>query len=439
MDEQNYEVLQAPLPSDVMFSHQIVKHAIPTNMLDPDAVKVVRRLSRFGYDAYLVGGCIRDILFGRQPKDFDVATSALPIEVRRLFRNCRLIGRRFRLAHLLFKQGKIIEVATFRRSATEEDDISGRHAEENLFGGPADDAIRRDFTINALMYDVVKKEIHDYVGGLGDIEMRVLKTIGDPFRRFSEDPVRIIRAAKFSVRLDLTIAPEVREAMNRHAPLIVNCSTARLVEEVFKLLRSGSSAKCFELLHETGVLSMLMPELARRTAETENPKAAWQVLEQMDTKILEGQHVAEATMLTALIHPFCCRLLVANGDVAPKLEEALEKLFHPMKFTKRHMNQVRQILMAQRRLTAGPVSRRARKLLDREYSADALDLMELTSQSEKDRELLAAWLKAFANRKRSQSQQSNSHPERNKKREKPGRPPPGRHRPRQKKEPAQNK
>ncbi len=403
-------------------------------MLDPDAVKVVRRLSRFGYDAFLVGGCVRDILFERQPKDFDVATSALPAEVRRLFRNCRIIGRRFRLAHLLFKKGKIIEVATFRRSATEEDDISDRHAAENLFGGPADDAIRRDFTMNALMYDVGRREIHDYVGGLGDIEARALRTIGDPERRFPEDPVRIIRAVKFAVRLDLTIDPAVLAVMKRHAPLVADCAPARLAEELFKLLRSGTSAKCFDLLCEVGVLAELMPGLASRVTELSEREVAWCMLARVDEKIQEDNHVSEAAMIAALIWPFTHHLLDEPGDLAARFEEMLSALLDPMRFTKRHLSQVRQIFLAQRRLALGVGSRRSRKILDREFAADALDLLELTSSSEEDKERLAEWLKAFAARKRTyRPRRSRRRTEPQPGADDPDRPPRKRRRPRRRK------
>ncbi len=400
IDNKETEALfTAPPPPDVLFSHRIVQHRIPSSMLDPDAVKVVRRLSRFGYEAYLVGGCVRDILFSHQPKDFDVVTSALPSEVRRLFRNCRLIGRRFRLAHLLFKHGKVIEVATFRRSPTKEDDISDPHAAENLFGGPADDAIRRDFTTNALMYDVLKKEIHDYVGGISDIESHMLRTIGDPNRRFVEDPVRIIRAVKFSLRLNLQFDPEFFEAMKQHACLISECAPARLMEEIFKLLRSGVSAQCFNLLYYIGILSKMMPELNRMLTDFEDPNTSWHILENMDTRLMEGHHVSESTMLAALIYPFCRHMLDEGGDLSQRFSEKLASLFHPMKLTKRHSAHLRQIFLAQRRLIKGPNTKRARRILERDYAAHALDLMELVAESDQEKEILNEWLKIFATRK----------------------------------------
>jgi poly(A) polymerase len=228
-----HEGTDAPpsIPAPEVYQDQIVAERI-----DPDAVKVLKRLARHGHTAYLVGGGVRDLLLGRAPKDFDIATSARPSEMRRLFRNCRIIGRRFRLAHILFAGGKIIEVATFRRDprdsrdeAEEVEDVDpeGRvqnlrpHGDDadllirqdNTFGDPHEDAIRRDFTINGLFYDLERDEVIDYVGGVTDLRAGVVRTIGAPDVRFREDPIRILRAIKFSARLDLGIAPEVYDAM----------------------------------------------------------------------------------------------------------------------------------------------------------------------------------------------------------------------------------
>ena len=387
----------APPPADVSCTHHTLKHTIPDEALDPDAVKVVRRLSRFGYDAFLVGGCVRDILFGKHPKDFDVVTSALPSEIRRIFRNCRLIGKRFRLAHLLFKNGKIIEVATFRRSATSEDDITTRHAAENLFGGPADDAVRRDFTINALMYDVGKRQIHDYVGGLADIEARALSTIGDPDRRFTEDPVRIIRAVKFSKRLNLSISPQLMDSMKRNAHLVRDCAPARLVEELFKVLRTGEAAASMRLLSDVGVMKHLMPLLSEEAFRAKDRNANWRFLKGLDSKIRRGSLVSEATMLAALIYPFSISLLDESkgGDLAAMMHERVSTLLSPMRFPKKHVAYVRQILVAQRGLRGGPSTKRARRILERDYASHALDLMIISAGDSATKRLHAEWLDLF--------------------------------------------
>src|SRR5215471_4549243 len=192
--------------------------------IDPDADRVVRRLSRAGHKAYLVGGCVRDLLLGRRPKDFDVATSATPNEIKAQFRNCRIIGRRFRLAHVFFGE-KIIETSTFRANPREDDDDNGELLirRDNVFGTELEDARRRDFTINGLFYDVEREEVIDHVGGLADLDARLIRTIGDPGIRFQEDPVRMLRAIKFAARLDLELEPATYRALLRHRNEIRKC------------------------------------------------------------------------------------------------------------------------------------------------------------------------------------------------------------------------
>src|SRR6184192_1197996 len=200
---------------------------IPDDRLDPDAVKVVRRLRRAGFLAYLVGGCVRDLLLGMRPKDFDVATSAHPNQVKETFRNSRLIGRRFRLAHVFFRGGKIIEVSTFRKSPLDEltdlpQDLLIRH--DNVFGTEEEDARRRDFTINALFYEVDGGRVVDHVGGKADLAQRLVHTIGNPDVRMREDPVRILRAIRFAAKCGLRIEPETLVAMKKHVAEIPRCA-----------------------------------------------------------------------------------------------------------------------------------------------------------------------------------------------------------------------
>ena len=197
--------------------------------IDPDADRVVRRLSRAGHKAYLVGGCVRDLLLGRRPKDFDVATSATPNEIKAQFRNCRIIGRRFRLAHVFFGD-KIIETSTFRANPRDEDDDASGELlirRDNVFGNELEDARRRDFTINGLFYDVEKEEVIDHVDGLRDLDARLIRTIGDPGIRFQEDPVRMLRAIKFAGRLDIDIEPATYRALLRHRNEIRKCPAPR--------------------------------------------------------------------------------------------------------------------------------------------------------------------------------------------------------------------
>ncbi|HEX2686226.1 MAG TPA: polynucleotide adenylyltransferase PcnB [Kofleriaceae bacterium] len=229
--------------------------------IDPDADRVVRKLTRAGYKAYLVGGCVRDLLVARTPKDFDVATSATPNEIKATFRNCRIIGRRFRLAHVFFGS-KIIETSTFRANPRDEDDHDLLIRRDNVFGTETEDARRRDFTINGLFYDVEREEVIDHVGGLADLDNKLVRTIGDPDIRFQEDPVRILRAIKFAARLDFGFEPGTWNALLRWRGEISKCAPPRLLEEIHRLMRGGAAHRSFQLLVETGVLSVLSPYLA---------------------------------------------------------------------------------------------------------------------------------------------------------------------------------
>lgn len=229
--------------------------------IDPDADRVVRKLNRAGFKAYLVGGCVRDLLVGKKPKDFDVATSATPNEIKATFRNSRIIGRRFRLAHVFFGS-KIIETSTFRANPRDEDEIDLLIRRDNVFGTETEDARRRDFTINGLFYDVEREEVIDHVGGLADLEAKLIRTIGDPDVRFQEDPVRMLRAIKFAARLDFGFEPTTWRALLRWRGEISKCAPPRLLEEIHRLLRGGAARRSFELLVETGGLAVLSPHLA---------------------------------------------------------------------------------------------------------------------------------------------------------------------------------
>ena len=238
---------------------------IKPDQIDPDAAKVVQRLRRYDHAAYLVGGCVRDLLLGRKPKDFDIATDAHPQQVKKLFRNCFVIGRRFRLCHVRFGR-KVVEVSTFRRQApAEEGDTLIRR--DNTFGTPEEDAFRRDFTVNALFYDIATFSVIDYVSGLEDLTNRLIRTIGDPEVRFREDPVRMLRAVALAARLGFTIHRDTLEAIRFLRGEIVKSSPARILDELYKILRQGASRQTFQLLHDTGLLAYLLPEADQAIAD----------------------------------------------------------------------------------------------------------------------------------------------------------------------------
>ena len=259
-------------------------HTVSRRHIDSDALKVLYRLHDSGYVAYLVGGSVRDLLLDRRPKDFDIGTSAQPHQIKKLFRNCWIIGRRFRLAHVKFGS-KTIEVATFRRQVpaaeidaepTEEveaPEANGNTREnvsapvrpdrliyrDNTYGTPEEDAFRRDFTVNALFYDIGTFSIIDYVGGLRDLEARVIRSIGEPDVRFLEDPVRMLRAVVLAARLEFAIDEPILESIELHKHEIARSAPARLVEEYYKILRSGHAQEAFKQLRSTGLLKAITP------------------------------------------------------------------------------------------------------------------------------------------------------------------------------------
>src|SRR3954470_8731041 len=267
------------------------EHPISRRDIDPDALKVLYRLRQGDHIAYLVGGSVRDLLLGRRPKDFDIGTSAHPAQVKKLFRNCWIIGRRFRLAHVKFGQ-KVIEVATFRRQvavgeevvqdgvpapdpSTPEGELLVHH--DNTFGTPEEDAFRRDFTINALAYDIATFSIIDFVGGLEDLRAGVVRSIGDPDVRITEDPVRMIRAIAIAARLGFTIERSLLQSIRKHRHEILKSSLPRLLEEYYKILRAGSAEKAFRQLAEVGLLEPISTELHRGATDP-----LWQSLAAVD-------------------------------------------------------------------------------------------------------------------------------------------------------------
>jgi poly(A) polymerase len=244
-------------------------HNISRKHISPGALRVLYRLHEAGHAAFLVGGAVRDLLLGGRPKDFDVATDATPEQVKRLFRNCRLIGRRFRLAHVVFGN-EIVEVATFRGAGDDGSGdrhvVDGRIVRDNVWGTIEEDAVRRDFTVNALYYDIADFSVRDYVGGFADLEARTLRLIGDPVQRYREDPVRMLRAVRLAAKLDFTIAPEARAPFAELGELLLHAPPARLFDETLKMFLAGHAAKSFRALEASGLLADVFPLTARALA-----------------------------------------------------------------------------------------------------------------------------------------------------------------------------
>jgi poly(A) polymerase len=283
------------------------QHRISRKDISSGALRVLYRLNEAGYAAHLVGGAVRDLLLGGHPKDFDIATNATPEDVRRLFRNCRLIGRRFRLAHVVFGQ-EIVEVATFRGCADDGSGdrhvVDGRILRDNVYGTIEEDAIRRDFTVNALYYDIADFSVRDYVGGYDDLDARVLRLIGDPVQRYREDPVRMLRAVRLAAKLDFAIAPEARAPFADLGELLLHAPPARLFDESLKMLLAGNGLKSFHALEQSGLLADVFPLTARALAFRggEQYRALIEAgLAGTDARIAEGKSVTPAFLFAILL------------------------------------------------------------------------------------------------------------------------------------------
>ena len=376
------------------------EHNLSSRNIDNDALKVIRRLQQNKFETYLVGGGVRDLLLERRPKDFDLGTSAHPQQIKKLFRNCWIIGRRFRLAHIKFGD-KTLEVATFRKKVPPETDTErkAREAEQatrreaasrdgtkprrviprdNTFGTSEEDAFRRDFTINALFYDASNRSILDYVGGMEDIRSRTIRSIGDPNERFLEDPVRMLRAVVLAARLDLSIDPAVSAAIRRHRGEVVHSSPARLVEELYKIGRSGSAERIVRDLGDTGLLAHIAPELDRARSD-----GLWRSLAALDRYRRRFDDsppsLCNAVLLGSLVSSFTTierpRRRAARE---PLTKRPLEISLGVLPVARRDVERLRQIFDLHRRLTGEPLSPRAKRTLThRSAFADALTWIEI--------------------------------------------------------------
>lgn len=312
------------------------QHPISRKNISASALKVLYRLNEAGYSAYLVGGAVRDLLLGRSPKDYDVATNATPEQVRQVFRNCRLIGRRFRLAHVVFGR-EIIEVATFRSS---DDDGSGdreldngRLVRDNVYGKIEEDAVRRDFTVNALYYGVDDFSVRDFVGGYDDVQARVLRLIGDPESRYREDPVRMLRAVRLAAKLDFSVDPVSADPIPRLAPLLEQASNARLFDESLKMFLSGHGERVFELLQEFGLLAHFLPDTAAALAQDHSGLCMDLIaaaLRSGDLRVAQERTVTPAFLFAALLWPAYAnelqQLLSADYDLGVAERRAADRV-----------------------------------------------------------------------------------------------------------------
>jgi len=309
---------QNPLPNPELRIIPRDQHNVSRKDISPNALRVLYRLRDAGFSAHLVGGAVRDLLVGGHPKDFDVATDATPEQVRQQFRNCRLIGRRFRLAHVVFGR-EIIEVATFRAnvddgSGDRETHEGGRLLRDNVYGTIEDDAVRRDFTANALYYAIEDFSVRDYTGGFEDVQNRLMRLIGDPETRYREDPVRMLRAVRLAAKLDFEIEAATAAPIPTLAPLLSESAPARLFEECLKLFLSGHGVESFIRLERHGLLPALLPESAAAMKANRSGALRRMVLEGLrstDRRVANDEPVSPAFLFALLLWPAYCRALIA--------------------------------------------------------------------------------------------------------------------------------
>jgi poly(A) polymerase len=376
------------------------RHGIRADRISSSARKVVERLQEAGFLAYIVGGSIRDLVLGHDPKDFDVATDATPEQVRDVFRSARLIGRRFRLAHVRFGR-EIIEVATFRGLGEGEDDEhreveQGRLVRDNVFGSEQEDARRRDFTINALMYDPETATIRDYVGGYEDLIARRLRLIGDPLTRYREDPVRLLRAVRFKVKLGLELDPATGDPIPEMATLLQDIPPARLFEEILKLFMGGKAWPTFQALVQFGLWEQLFPNLFDDPARP--PLLVEQAMKNTDQRVAEGQPVTPAFLFAAFLWRRVedrSKELIDEGMVpvealAAAGEEAIVAQAERVAIHRRFSSMAKDIWCLQPRFEKRRGKRALRVMSERRFRA-AYDFLLLRALEDPELQELADW------------------------------------------------
>lgn len=384
------------------------QHPVSRNQISPSALKVMHRLHTNGYEAYLVGGGVRDILLGQNPKDFDIATNAHPEEVHALFKNSRLIGRRFKLVHILFGR-EVIEVATFRGNAEQHSEKQSEHGmllRDNVYGTIEEDAVRRDFTINALYYSPKDFCIYDFVDSLEDIQHKTIDLIGDPETRYREDPVRMIRALRFAAKLDFDIEAETSQAIHDMAPLLGNIAPARLFDEVLKLFLSGYAVKIYHMLVHYGLLSSLFPQVAHTLNTNEKSSTYQKLLEaglsNTDKRIHQEKPVTPAFLYATILWPEVDRIwrqLMEEGvPEFPALQQAgqnaLQNQLAHISIPKRFSLMMKEIWEYQIRLkkTHG---KRPLHLIEQPRFRAAYDFLLLREQAGEDLNGLGKWWTEF--------------------------------------------
>ncbi|MFY3326560.1 polynucleotide adenylyltransferase PcnB [Vibrio fluvialis] len=397
------------------------EHNVSRQHISENALKVLYRLNGAGFEAYLVGGGVRDLLLGGKPKDFDVATNATPEQIRQLFRNCRLIGRRFRLAHIMFGRD-IIEVATFRGHHQENNKQIASQSEagmllrDNVYGTIDEDAERRDFTINAMYYNIADYSIHDYAGGMEDMDDKLIRLIGDPETRYREDPVRMLRAIRFAVKLDFDIEEETAAPIEHLAPLLRDIPAARLYEESLKMLQSGYGLETYHLMREYNLFQQLFPTIARHFTDDYSSKTEQMLdlaLDSTDQRMEEGKRINPAFMFAAMLwYPMMeladeltqQRHFNEYDAVMEASNRILDEVVKSIAIPRRHTATIREIWQLQLRLPRR-TGKRAFRLMELNKFRAGFDFLEMRGEVEDgETKLLADWWETFQNAGRNMRQ-----------------------------------
>jgi poly(A) polymerase len=378
------------------------EHPLSARLIDPDALKILYRLHDHGFQACLVGGCVRDLLLGKIPKDFDVATDAHPQQIRELFRNSRLIGRRFRLAHIFFKDNKFIEVSTFRRrsefEAAGEPDPS---RSDNTFGTPAEDAFRRDITINGIFYNIADFSLIDYVGGLEDLRQKMIRCIGDPEEKFTGDPVRMIRVIRHAARTGFAIEEQTYRSLTRHVDKLRLCSPSRVREEFTRELREGPVQESMKMMLDSGMLFALFPPFSRPLAEAGPKEYFIRIITTIDDLRSAGKVPSEEFCLALFLLPslgFYC----PSGRFPPgrrgqalfqqQVREWVTETMRPLHFARQVREAVIHLLSAQRIFKEFLLQRKLPWRFKRQpYFSQALHLFEMEARARGEESVAFSW------------------------------------------------
>jgi poly(A) polymerase len=379
------------------------KHGLARERISPAATKVCSVLRDAGFSSYVVGGAVRDLLLGIEPKDFDVATDARPEQIKPLFRRAIIIGRRFRLVHVMLGP-ETVEVSTFRSADadTSEKDEHGRVLRDNVFGSQESDARRRDFTVNALYYDPATEEVVDFHGGLADLKKRVLRVIGDPETRFREDPIRMLRAVRLGAKLGLTLDAATREPIREMAPLMERVPPARLFDEMLKLLLSGHASACLRQLREVGLHKGVLPLLDVILEQPLGERFVTLALAQTDERVLAGRPVSPAFLFAALLwHEVLAasKARQARGErpvqaLEAAMDEVLDTQCAKLAITRRLTATMREVWAMQPRFE-NRSGNRAYRLLEAPRFRMAYDFLALRAASGEMPAELEAWWRGF--------------------------------------------